>query len=312
MVFRFLVSENSSGQRIDHFIVSQKSDLSRGFIRKIIDLGGVHAAGRRIRKCSYAVNIGESIEVYIDNLPLDIFTIQPSDVLYRDKFLIAINKPSGIETQPTPARFKGTLYESLSRYLADPFRPMSKPSLGMVQRLDRDTSGVIVFSIHPQAHKTLSELFGGRRIRKTYLALVEGTPSKNEGEIVSLLARTRANNLMKTVERGGKEAITRYKVLRRFNDATLLEIDIPTGRSHQIRVHMAENGHPLLGDTRYGGPLRFHEKDISRHMLHAWRLVLDHPVTGQPLVFEAPVPKDMETLMRLLQAPEHPPEIQLS
>lgn len=300
--FRLLPRQADHGQRLDQFIPAQVPELSRSFLRKIVDLGGVHLGGRRVRKCSTPVREGEWIEIHLDGLPLEPFTLGPEHILFQDRYLIALNKPAGVETQPTPARYKGTLYEALLRHLHNPFRPLDQPSLGMVQRLDRETSGVILFSIHPKAHRALTQAFTGRTVDKTYLALVQGEPSAPEGEIRSLLARSRHGNRMLSVERGGKEAITRYRCLEGFGSAALLELELLTGRSHQIRVHCSEAGCPLLGDRLYGGPLRWAEMDIPRQMLHAARLALAHPVTGEPMELQAALPPDMVGLLAALRA----------
>ena len=287
--------------RLDQFVAGRSAELSRTLVRKLVDLGGVHIAGRRIRRCSQPVQVGESVEVFVDGLPLEPYQLEEATVVFRDPYLLAIDKPAGIETQPTPARFKGTLYAALLDYLHDPFRPQQAASLGMVQRLDRDTSGIMVFSIHPRAHRGLTETFAGRQARKRYLAVVAGRMPAEEGEFRSLLARNRATNKVKSVERGGKEAVTRYRVLEEFADASLLEVEILTGRSHQIRAHFAESGHPLLGDARYDGPGDWHGCPVRRQMLHAWRLSFPHPVSGAPLELEAPIPADMAGLLAELR-----------
>jgi 23S rRNA pseudouridine1911/1915/1917 synthase len=273
-------------------------------VRKLVDLGGVHSGGRRTRRCSYSVQVGETVEIFVDGLPLEPYQIEAAAVVYRDAYLIAIDKPAGVETQPTPARYKGTLYAALIDYLHDPFRPQQAPSLGMVQRLDRDTSGVMVFSIHPLAHRGLTETFTGRQARKRYLAVVAGRMSAPEGEFRSLLARNRATNKVKSVDKGGKEAVTSFRVLEAFADASLVEVEILTGRSHQIRVHFAESGHPLLGDERYDGPGDWNGYPVRRQMLHSWRLSLAHPVNGEPLELEAPIPADMAGLLVELRRQE--------
>ncbi len=297
--YRFVPASHQAGMRLDQFIPACTVELSRTLLRRVIDLGGAHAGGRRVRHCSYPVRAGELVEIYLDTGSLDPWRLAAGDILYRDRYLLAVCKPAGIETQPTPARYRGTLYEALLTFLHDPFRPQQQPSLGMVQRLDRETSGVLIFSIHPRAHRGLSEAVAGGRLRKTYLALATGHPGA--GEIRSQLARSRAGNRMKSVERGGKEAITRFRPVEEFADAALLEVEIPTGRSHQIRVHLAEAGHPLLGDRRYGGPLAVRGRQVPRQMLHAWRLQLRHPVTGEELSLESPVPSDLEALLTFLR-----------
>jgi 23S rRNA pseudouridine1911/1915/1917 synthase len=170
----------------------------------------------------------------------------------------------------------------------------------MVQRLDRETSGVMIFSIHQRSHRGLSSSFSGREVRKTYLALVQGSLPE-QGEIRSLLARSHASNLMKSVPRGGKEAVTRFHRMEEFAGASLAEIEILTGRSHQIRVHLSEAGFPLLGDHRYGGPSSWGGKQLTRTMLHAGRLVLSHPVTKEILDLTSPLPQDMAELVIALR-----------
>ena len=299
--YRFTPGADEAGMRLDQFVASRSADLSRTLVRKLVDLGGVHIGGRRTRRCSYPVQVGETVEVFVDGLPLEPYQVEEAAVVYRDSYLIAIDKPAGIETQPTPARFKGTLYAALLDYLHDPFRPQQVPSLGMVQRLDRDTSGVMVFSTHPRAHRGLTDAFAGRQARKRYLALVAGRMTVPEGEFRSLLARNRATNKVKTVDRGGKEAVTCYRVREEFADAALVEVEILTGRSHQIRAHFAESGHPLLGDQRYGGSVDWHGYPVRRQMLHSWRLSLAHPVSGETLELEAPIPSDMAELLAELR-----------
>jgi 23S rRNA pseudouridine1911/1915/1917 synthase len=299
--FRFVPTPEEAGIRLDQFVPAHAAELSRSHLRRVIELGGAHAGGRRVRRASYPVKAGEAVEVFLDAGALDPWRLTPEDILYRDRFLLAVNKPAGVETQPTPARYQGTLYEALLLFLLDPFRPLQKPTLGMVQRLDRETSGVILFSIHPQAHAPLTKAMSEGGARKTYLALVAGVPPA-EGEINSLLARGRSDNRMKSVARGGKEAHTRYRRLDHFGGAALLEVEIATGRSHQIRVHLSEAGYPLIGDGRYGSPAALLGHPVSRHMLHAWRLQLLHPTSGEKLLLEAPLPLDFTSLLTLLRA----------
>jgi 23S rRNA pseudouridine1911/1915/1917 synthase len=301
-VFRFEPAEKDSGARLDVFIPSCRELLSRTMVRKVVELGGIHVGGKRVRRCSHPVREGEKIELFLDGYPLDIFSLQDEHILFRDEFLIGINKPSGIETNPTPARYKGSLYEALLRFLKNPFRPLDKPELGMVQRLDRETSGVMVFSIHRKAHKPLTASFRERKVRKIYRALVEGHLACPKGEFRSLLARSHSTNRMKSVSRGGKEAITLYRVIQKFLGVSLVEVEIPTGRSHQIRVHFAEAGHPLLGDSKYGRKNMSGVVGCERTMLHACRIELRHPISGKDLCLEAPLPDDMNNVIRSLMS----------
>jgi 23S rRNA pseudouridine1911/1915/1917 synthase len=234
-------------------------------------------------------------------LPLDPYRLAESDILYQDQYIIVINKPAMVDTQPTHARFKGTLFEALQWHLKDPFRPRQKADIGMVQRLDRGTSGVIVFSIHPRAHKEMTRVFLQHEIKKDYLAVVQGAPEEAQGEIRSFLARSRKENRVKSVEKGGKEAITRFQTVECFTDYSLLNIEILTGRSHQIRAHMAEQNCPLVGDERYGGSSMVAGIKVARHLLHAEKLAFHHPVLNKALDFIAPLPKDMLLVLNSLR-----------
>lgn len=286
-----------AGLRLDQALPRQCTGLSRTQARKIIGIGGVHVSGRRVCSCSRSVRGGEEIAVYCDGLPLDPYLITPDAILYRDADIIALNKPAGIETQPTPARYQGTLYAALSAFLADPFRPYISPSIGMVQRLDRDTSGVILFSISSRAHKPLTAAITEHTLHKTYLALVAGVVPAGEHEIKSLLARSHRDNRVRSIARGGKEAVTHYRLLAASATCSLVEVTPVTGRMHQIRVHLSEAGFPLLGDTRYGGPQQLGDMTIPRHMLHAQSLEFLHPLTRQTLLITAPLAADFQMLL---------------
>ena len=305
-VYRITVGSSDAGLRLDQFIADRCDDLSRTLVRKIIDLGGVHLDGRRTRRSGQTVTAGQSVEVYLDSGSFTPYRLTPAQILYQDSYLIGLNKPAGVATQPTPARYKGTLYEALSVYLPVKGK-QRKPGIGMVQRLDRDTSGVMVFSIHPQAHKPLTESFRNKQVRKLYLALVAGQMDEPEGVITSELARRHSTNLMVSVKKGGKYAETRYRVLEKLGSGSLLEVEIPTGRSHQIRAHFSEQGHPLLGDTAYGGSGTLNGMKIPRQMLHACELQLNHPVTGEGMVLKAELPEDFQQVLDRLRilATEH-------
>lgn len=301
-VYRLSVSDGDAGDRLDQFLAGQCPELSRGLARKLIDIGGVHLDGRRTMRCGQPVLSGQSIDLHVDGMPLDPFRLTPEQILFRDSFLLVLDKPVGVATQPTPARYKGTLYEALLLHLANPVRRHQKPTVGMVQRLDRDTSGVMVFSIHPRAHKALTASFRDKRVRKLYLALVEGRLQEERGVSRSQLARRRASNLMVSVERGGKDAETHYRLIEDLGNASLLEVEIPTGRSHQIRAHLSEMGHPLLGDVPYGGRRIVNGVNVPRQMLHARELQFDHPVTGGRMSLCAQLPADFQRVIEQLKS----------
>ncbi len=294
MIYRLTTKPADNDWRLDHYLTEQ-TPFSRTIIRKIIDLGGVHINGKRIRKCGIILQEGQHIELHRDKQPLSPFRLQKQHILFQDNHIIVINKPAGIETQPTPARYKGTLHEALHFLLRS--QGQTKPTTGMHQRLDRDTSGLLLFSIHPAAHKNIAQQMRERAIHREYLALVAGIPTPPAGTICSNLARRRCNNQMVSVDKGGKKAVTHYitKEVFTINDesCTLLAVTLETGRSHQIRAHFSEKGHPLLGDTLYGGAMRHHHKSYQRQCLHSHRLTFLHPVTNERMIFTIPPPGDI-------------------
>jgi 23S rRNA pseudouridine1911/1915/1917 synthase len=298
--YRFTVADKFVGLRLDHYLAESSDRFSLSLAKHLIDIGGVHLAGRRMRSCSQSVSAGDRIEVFVDNQPLDPMLLGKESILYRDQELIVINKPAGMATQPTPARYQGTLYSELQNMLRDAGRKDLRPSIGMLQRLDRDTSGVLVFSIHKRAHKKMTEAFQGRDIDKVYWALVSGRPQKEQGEFRSQLARRRSTNLVVSVARGGKPAETHYRLLQEMDQVSLVEVKLITGRTHQIRAHFSEAGFPLLGDTTYGGPQTIDALNIPRQMLHSRKLTFCHPVTGREMRFTAPLPHDFAAVLQSL------------
>ena len=300
-IYRLDVAALVTNQRLDQYLAECVAELSRTKAKKIIDLGGVHINGRRVRSCSANLHINDVIEIYVDHFSLDPYRLAPADILFQDKYIIVINKPPLVDTQPTHARFKGTIYEALQWHLKDPFRLHLKPEIGMVQRLDRGTSGAMVFSIHPRAHKEMTRIFLEHEVSKGYLALVHNSPIADSGEITSMLARSRKENRVKSVEKGGKEAITRYQLIDKMVASALLKVEILTGRSHQIRAHMAEQNCPLVGDVRYGGSSSIAATEVLRPLLHAEKLSFRHPVTNDYLEFTVPVPIDMQNIINRLK-----------
>lgn len=295
-LFRLKVTDIWCGMRLDQYLGRQIEGLSRSEARKIIDIGGVHVAGRRVRNCSKPLEQGEGIELHTDGFSLNPFRLDEGQILYRDKYIIVINKPAGVDTQPTPARYKGTLYEALLTLLGPAAKGRRKPELGMIQRLDRGTSGLMVFSIHRRAHRGLSQIFLEHRVDKRYLALAQKALVPARGEIRSLLARSRKHNKVVSVERGGKQAVTCYQTRLSCTAGSLFEVELLTGRSHQIRAHLSEAGAPLLGDRLYGGLMHWRGRELLRPMLHACSLAFEHPLSAECLRFELPLPPDMRLI----------------
>ncbi len=299
MIERYLTDAQDEGRRLDQFLADNSSSLSRTKIRSIIDIGGVHVDGRRVRTAGLRLTAGRRIEIHRDRGSLKPFRLQSRHVLFQDRHIIVLDKPAGIDTQPTPARYKGTVYEALQVWLKRDRGFGRRLEIGMAQRLDRDTSGVIIFSIHPRSHKSISAQMQTRTAKKTYLALVEGAPEPAVGSYSSNIVRDRRSGLMKSVESGGKYALTHYRVIQTRAQpeiVSLVELELITGRTHQIRLHLAEAGYPLLGDARYGGRSSLGEVTFARHCLHSRRLEIEHPQSGEPMSFSAALPADMSIL----------------
>jgi len=290
MMHRFQVAATELRCRLDIFLHERLPEMSRGAIRGVIDLGGVHVDGRRVRKNGLQLAPGQMVEMHLDRGDREPFRLSPATIIYKDDDLLAVDKPAGIDTQPTPARYKGTMYEAVQTWLGRDRRFGRKLEIGMVQRLDRDTSGVMVFSIHPRAHGSLADQFHSRRVRKFYLALVAGIPEP-----------------ARSVDAGGRPALTRYRVLQSRAATSLVLVELVTGRMHQIRAHFSEAGYPLLGDVRYGGPAVVDDREFTRQCLHSWVIRLNHPRSGAAMELAAPPPAEMR--WPVLGATDHDREV---
>jgi len=281
-----LVSSGHAGQRIDRFI-SERGGISRGAARRALEAGGVFLEGRRCKVASRGVHPGQRIEVNLEEGGRAAGPAEPLDrgrLLLADADLVAVDKPAGVPAQPTLTTDRGALPELVADLVGSPVR--------LVHRLDRETSGVTVLARTRTAARALSEAFRVGAPEKTYLALTARVPSPPEGRIDAPLAKDPSRPGLRRVAAGGDPAATRYRTLAHGPEGALVEARPETGRTHQIRVHLAHLGAPLLGDARYGGPRRLGELAVPRVMLHARRLELPHPVTGAALSFEAPVPED--------------------
>lgn len=292
---RFIVGEENEGRRLDVFLAEAlKKKYSRTFIKKMID-GGNILCNKNKAKARHIVASGDEVELEIpepeqpdirpQNLPLDI--------LYEDDDLIVINKKPGLVVHPGAGNREGTLVNALVYHcgglsgIGGVLRP------GIVHRLDKDTSGIIVAAKTDPAHRALSEQFKSRGVKKTYIALVKGIVQLDNGIIEAPIGRhPRDRKRMGVTYLESRDAVTRYKVLKRFKDFSMLEISLGTGRTHQIRVHMAHIGHPLVGDKTYGTP-----KGIERQALHAKALSFIHPATGKVMEFTTNIPEDMQAVV---------------
>jgi 23S rRNA pseudouridine1911/1915/1917 synthase len=321
MLRRFNVGTPSAGMRLDVFLAGACSDLSRSRIQKLIAEGAVRVAGSPAKR-AHVVRAGEQIEMEVpEPRPA---TIEPEEiplsVLYEDEHLLAVDKPAGLVVHPSPGHGSGTLVNALLYLVRDLSGVGGELRPGIVHRLDRDTSGVLLVAKTDLAHTSLSRQMKKRAIRKEYLALVAGIPRVRKGEISLPVGRDpRDRKKMKAfrgtdgLPAGAREARTLYELEREWFPLglTLLRCRLVTGRTHQIRVHLAASSLPLVGDPAYGRPryervgdavLKKTLTDFPRQALHAERILLRHPATHEPLEIVAPIPMDLAGLIEAISA----------
>jgi 23S rRNA pseudouridine1911/1915/1917 synthase len=305
------VTEKHIGKRLDIFIAHYEPHLSRNRIQTLIREGLALVNGKN-EKAGYKVKRGENISLELPERKIHAVLPEPIPlyIIYEDEHLIVLNKPPGLVVHPAPGNYTGTLvnallyhYGSLPSLVSGP-EGAERERAGIVHRLDKDTSGVMVVARTQEALRSLSAQFKARIVQKKYLALVAGVIKKGSGKIEAGLGRhVKERKKISVHTHKAREAVTLYKVKERLRDATLLEVEIKTGRTHQIRVHMAHVGHPILGDRTYGGSKagKLGAYIIDRQMLHAESLSLLHPETGHPLTFSAPPPKDMQEVIEKIR-----------
>lgn len=283
--------------RLDKVLTASVSDLSRSEVQALIKAGEVQVNGVVVTKPAYRLTPGETITVGIPEVESESIDPEPIplDVLYADADLAAINKPAGMVVHPAYGNRSGTLVNALLYHWPEVRAVGPEPRFGIVHRLDMDTSGAIVIARNPKALKALQRQFKERTTRKRYVALVEGAPESDSGLIDAPIGRDPARRKRMAVTRDGKEAQTRYDVLEHFQETTLLSLELYTGRTHQIRVHLQWLGHPVVGDTVYG--FRRQRIKMKRLFLHAAELHVDQPRTGERLAFHAPLPEHLEDLL---------------
>ena len=298
-VKNIVVQPSEAGKRIDIFL-AKRTAITRSQIQRLITQGNVLINSKDVSQ-NYRLKSKDLISINIPDKETEGLLAEsiPLDILYKDDHLVVVNKPAGMVVYPAAGHAHGTLMNALSYHckklttVGGPLRP------GVVHRLDKDTSGVMVIALNDKAYYNLIEQFKHRTINRKYIALVYGNLREDEGEIALKIGRSESDRKkMSTRVRKGKEAVTRWKVLKRFGNATLVEARLGTGRTHQIRVHFASIGHPLLGDRTYGKKVEIEAKTrkiilFPRQMLHAELLGFTHPATGAYLEFSSPVPEDM-------------------
>ncbi|MBQ1416436.1 MAG: RluA family pseudouridine synthase [Selenomonas sp.] len=287
-----------AGKRLDVFLVTYQPELSRSHIQKLIDQGAVLVDGQ-VRKANYKLRGGETVSLVIPEAePVSVEPENiPLDVLYEDKDIIVINKPRGMVVHPAAGVHTGTLVNALLYHCHDLSGINGEIRPGIVHRLDKDTSGVLVCAKNDVAHLDLAEQISTKTAHRVYRAIVHGNIKEEAGIIKGDIGRHPTDRKkMAIVRENGKPAVTHFKVLERFGEYTLVECRLETGRTHQIRVHMTSICHPLVNDPKYG-PKKSSPFAIKGQALHSLSLTLNHPVTKEEMTFTAPLPQDMEKIL---------------
>lgn len=297
----YTINNELAGNRIDKTLPNLDKNLTRVMSQKLIEQGNVKVNGKNV-KTSYKLNENDKVEVEIPEVKEVSIEAQdiPVEVLYEDNDIIVVNKPKGLVVHPANGNPDGTLVNALMKIckgtlsgIGGEIRP------GIVHRLDKDTSGVLIVAKNDKAHLALCKQIKNREVKKTYLALTRGIINENEATINMPIGRSTTDRKKMAVVKTGKEAITHFRVLERFKENTLLEINLETGRTHQIRVHLSQIGYPIVGDMVYSnGKNKF---GVQGQMLHAWKIKFMHPITGKEMKIEAPLPPYFEDVLEKLK-----------
>ena len=287
--------------RLDKVVSNLEQNMSRETIQRMIKTGKILVNNKQ-EKASFKTTVGDLITLE-EEIPEEIELKpqeMPLDIIYEDDDMLVINKEKGIVVHPGNGNPNGTLANAVMAKCKGSLSGIGgKIRPGIVHRIDKDTSGLIIVAKNDTAHINLSKQIQDRKVKKTYIALVRGVIKENEATINMPIGRSSKDRKKMAVTKDGKEAITHFKVLKRYNGFTLLEVKIETGRTHQIRVHLSEIGYPIVGDEVYSnGKNPF---GVKGQMLHAEKLELKHPRTGKDLTFEAPVPKYFENIINQLE-----------
>ena len=290
------VSDEETGERIDSFL-SGKTEFTRTRIQQLIKEHNITVNGKKT-KSSYKIEKDD--EIVIEVPEAETTEIKPEnidiDIVYEDPYIAVINKQAGLVVHPAHGHYSGTLVNAILYHIKDLSGINGEIRPGIVHRLDKDTSGLIVIAKNDKVHTALTEMFQEKKIRKTYLAILKGKLNKSEGKVVTQIGRDKNDRKKMTVIDDitkGKTAITNYRVISQNSLFTLVKVNIETGRTHQIRVHMRHLGYPILGDSVYG-----RKDNEKRQMLHAYKLEFLHPVTGRQMEFTGEIPEDFQKALK--------------
>ena len=290
------VSDEETGERIDSFL-SGKTEFTRTRIQQLIKEHNITVNGKAT-KSSYKIEKDDEIAIEVPEA--ETTEIKPEnidiDIVYEDSYIAVINKQAGLVVHPAHGHCSGTLVNAILYHIKDLSGINGEIRPGIVHRLDKDTSGLIVIAKNDKVHAALTEMFQEKKIRKTYLAILKGKLNKSEGKVVTQIGRDKNDRKKMTVIDDitkGKTAITNYRVISQNSLFTLVKVNIETGRTHQIRVHMRHLGYPILGDSVYG-----RKDNEKRQMLHAYKLEFLHPVTGHQMEFTGEIPEDFQKALK--------------
>lgn len=297
---RFVVSE-PAGERLD-IAIGQYTEFSRSRAQQLIRDGHVFLNGACVQKPSQPVSPGDEVLIQVPEVRKMGITAEnlPLTILYQDSDIAVIDKPCGMVVHPASGNEDGTVVNALLYHLDDLSGIGGEYRPGIVHRLDKDTSGLMIIAKNDKAHTALSDQFKARSTEKHYRAVVYGSPADDEGRIELPIGRSKTDRKKMAVVPDGKPAVTEWRVLSRLRQAALLDVHILTGRTHQIRVHMKAKGHPVIGDVIYAPNLKLPVR-IPRLMLHSYSLRIAHPVTGEMMTFTAPLPDAFEDTVRKLE-----------
>ncbi|HEY3374336.1 MAG TPA: RluA family pseudouridine synthase [Candidatus Aquicultor sp.] len=300
--FSLLVGADDAGERLDVFLSKNPDITSRSFAQTLIDRGLVLVDGKHLAK-NYRVQNGQIIDVTIP--PPELTEIQPEniplDIKYEDNDLIVLSKPAGMVVHPAHGHSSGTLVNALLAHAENLSGIGGVTRPGIIHRLDKDTSGLMIVAKNDQAHQALSKELKDREIKRTYLTLVHGRFKEIEGTVDAPIGRSpRFRQKMSVMGTAARDAISHYRLIAMYDDYSLAEVSLKTGRTHQIRVHMKYIHHPVVGDPVYGTNGSKRDLGLARQFLHAYRLEFTHPRTGERMCFEDQLPADLQgTLERL-------------
>lgn len=296
----FIANEQDMNKRLDLFLSEKFENMSRSYVQGLIEKESIKVNGK-LKKSNYKLKLQDEISIEVPT-PVELQVEGediPLDIIYEDSDVIVVNKPQDMVVHPAPGNYTGTLVNALLYHCKDLSGINGVIRPGIVHRIDKDTTGILVVAKNDNAHNKLAEQLKNHSMTRTYYALVEGNVKQDEGIVNAPIGRHPVDRIKMAVMKDGREAVTHYKVIERFGDYTLVKCNLETGRTHQIRVHMAHIGHPLVGDNVYG--YKKQKFNLKGQVLHAKELGFIHPTSGEYIHFDSELPKYFIELLEKLR-----------